>query len=246
MKLKKFITILLVFIVFENLLGQINPPISNPKKISFVYKTNPNVFFDNNNLYADTLIFKVLLPKLKYQLANSPKDSTKIYGSVKREQLKNKHLKELAGYISHNCSTKEFVYSIKENKSVVVLTPYTQECDEFFIEFFKKPLVLYSNAVRKYELLYDDENNKTTTINSYSSSSNSYSKNILKRYPNLPDIGSFVNKNYDNSKETLAVITNETLDKYITPIPLFINCNVGVTNVISRYYTTTLVSVKYE
>jgi hypothetical protein len=247
MKLKKFLTLLLFFIVFENLFAQINPPIPNPKKITFVYKTNPNVFFDDDNLYADTLIFKALLPKLKYQLAKYPKDSTKIYGSIKKEQIKPKYLRELRGFISHNCSTKEFVYSVKEKKSTVVFTPSTKECEKFFMDFFKEPFLLYSNATRKQEHLFDDENKKITTKTIYSSSTNSYSNNLLKWYPNLPEIGSFVKDDYYNSsKETLAVITDQTLDKHITPISLFGNCNFGVTNVVSRYYTTYLVSVSYE
>ncbi|MFT6749774.1 MAG: hypothetical protein ACJAQ1_001729, partial [Flavobacterium sp.] len=43
-----------------------------------------------------------------------------------------------------------------------------------------------------------------------------------------------------------AVIMDRTLDKHITPIPLFGNCNYGITTVISKYYTTNLISLFYE
>jgi hypothetical protein len=247
MKLKNiFIGVLFLFSI-GCVFSQLNPPIPNPKKITFTYKTNPNIFFINDELYADTLVFKGVIPKVKYKLITSPKDSTKIIGTIKKEQIKTKYLKELAGFISHNSSIKEIQYVVSERKSAVKMTPSTQECEEFFIQFFKRPYVLFDNAVKKIELLYDDENKKFTTKTAYSNSSNSYSRNFLKWYPNFPDVGSYETDDlYIQKKQTNAVVIDKTLDKHISPIPLFGNCNYGITTVISRFYTTTLISVQYE
>jgi hypothetical protein len=69
----------------------------------------------------------------------------------------------------------------------------------------------------------------------------------LEGYKEYPDIGTYkIDNYYDKEKQTNAVIMDRTLDKHITPIPLFGNCNYGITTVISKYYTTNLISLFYE
>jgi hypothetical protein len=112
---KKLLSIISLFAVTYNY-SQINPAISNPKKITFTYQTVPNIYFIEDKLYGDTLILKRFLKKTKFQLTKSTSDSTKIIGFVQSEQIKKKDLRELKVYISHSFPLMHGTYIVKEKK----------------------------------------------------------------------------------------------------------------------------------
>lgn len=86
-------------------------------KINFVYEQKSNFLIENDNLYADTLLFRITFPKLKFSKVISPIDSTKTIGFIAMKNLSKEDKKTLQSSLYHSTHTIEGTYDVRKNKT---------------------------------------------------------------------------------------------------------------------------------
>lgn len=241
------IFLLLPLLFFENTNAQINPPIPNPKKIIFTYKTVPNFHFENNAVYADTFLLKKEFPRIVYDLKKSPTDTTKIVGYITKNKFNVDEIKNFKSLIFHSFYERKTIYYVKSKTGEISGSLCkSEECLKAFRLFFNDRNKAGSDFFPSEIKFYDTK--KIIVFKSqFKNDEIKYEDNKINWLPDFEYIGTYayISKK-DNYKYTDAVIVDPSLDRHISPIYLFDNCSFGVREVISKYTTTTLISVEYK
>ena len=241
------ILLLLSLLFIENTCAQINPPIPNPRKIIFTYKTVPNFHFENNAVYADTFLLKKEFPRIKYDLKKSPTDTTKIVGCITKDKFNADEIKNFRSLLFHSFYEKKTIYNVKSKTAETSGSLCkSEECQTVYRLFFNDQNMTGTDFLPSEIKFYDT---KKTIVNrgQYHYNETKYKDTKINWSPDFEYIGTYeyISKK-DNYKYTNAVIVDPSLDRHISPISLFENCNFGVREVISKYTTTTLISVEYK
>ena len=213
------------------------------KKIIFTYKCKPNMIFKGNLAYVDTTLLKLEYPKIKYQLTKSPEDSLKKVGMFSVKNLSPEDLSKLKGFIFHTYTEKTYKYNLKRTASY----DNGSLCqDEECQKIYKLLSGTTTNGSDFYpnRIKYKEEKKqfKRTNLNV---TDYDYKDNIIEWVEGFENIGRYIYKGEYNYY-TNIVEFNPKLDKHVTPMPLFANCEYGVEKLYTIYTTTELVSVKYK
>lgn len=237
------ILLLLSLVFIENTCAQINPPIPNPRKIIFTYKTVPNFHFENNAVYADTFLLKKEFPRIAYDLKKSPTDTTKIVGCITKDKFNDEEFKNFRSSMYHYFNQSKTIYYVKSkraNSSVSLCK--SEDCKAVFKLFFNEQKIAGANIFSE-EIQFNDKNKTIISSGEYHYRETKYQDRNINWLPNFEYIGTYENI---PELEISTVIVDPSLDRHISPISLFENCSFGVREVISKDITTTLISVEYK
>lgn len=245
-----FFLILSSYFAFSSI-AQIELPINHYKKIIFKYETKPNFYFENEGIFADTFLLKKEFPRIKYILKKSPKDTLQNIGYLAKENMNTEEIIKLRSIIFHLYNQREFTYNVKSRKTKIKGSLCADaECKNIFKTFFKRNE--FGTSIVPSTIEYYDERNIMIENRVSGSFETNYNSNLINWSNELETAGFYseYSRDHDNSNKQFlyinAIIVNPELDKHINPIHLFKNCDFGVKKIISKYYTTTLVSVRYE
>lgn len=229
--------ILFCNIVFSQ--SELSQPYS---KIKFVYEQKSNFFIENDQLYADTLLFKTEFPKLKFSKVSSPLDPTKIIGLVTINSFNYEDNKKLANILYHSTHTIEGTYDLAKHKTTLFFNRGNAALNVILKKYFKgsyppfkfKVVVdynkkyIYTNYPNvNYEDLFDSQLNKINFSNDEKTQGTYTFENKLGFYSN-------------------EIILNKKYNNKITPHIIFSNNDFSVDKIISLLDTITLLSVTYE
>ena len=211
-------------------------------KIKFVYEQKPNFFIENNKLYADTLLFRITFPKLKFSTVISPIDSTKTIGFIAMKNLNKEDKRTLGSSLYHSTHTIEGTYDVKKNKTKLLYRRGSPVMSEIFKKYF-----LGSSSPFAFNVIIDYKNDAIYTnypsVN-YSSSLKSELKKIIFAGSDK-SIGTYTFQTNTGSQTNVVAINNKH-SKKITSDEVFSNNDYAIEKIVSLYDTTTLLSVIYE
>jgi hypothetical protein len=211
-------------------------------KIKFVYEQKPNFFIENNKLYADTLLFRISFPELKFSKGISPIDSTKTIGFIVIENLSKEDKKRLNGFLYHTAFMIQGTYDVKKNKTKLFYTRPTKP----FIENYKKYLGANFPKVN-YNVVIDYKNREIYKNYFYINKVAPLDSQLITLTFTNEDksIGTYTFQT-KNGFETDIVILNNKHNNKITSDEVFSNNDYAIDKIVTLYDTTTLLSVVYE
>lgn len=227
--------------------AQINPPIENPKKIIFTYKTTPNFHFENNTVYADTALLKINFPRIKYTVTKSPLDEKIIVGSISKNEMNVEEVKNFEEQIWHNFNEQHFVYDVATNTTEFQGSLCkSKECLDFFEFFFNEPTS--GTDFLRYKMQYKNNKKLIITTNAFNEiTKNDYSNNMVTWLNNNGNIGSFSEKSFeDNLIHSNTITVDSSLNFHVNPNLNFSNCQFGITEVKNIFWTKKLVFIGYQ
>jgi hypothetical protein len=212
-------------------------------KINFVYEQKSNFIIENDNLYADTLLFRFTFPKLKFSIVISPIDSTKTVGFIAMKNLNKEDKRTLGSSLYHSTHTIKGTYDVKKNKTKLLYRRGSSAMTEIFKKYFLGPSSPFA-----FDVIIDYKNDAIYTnypsVN-YSSSIKSKLKKILFAGTDK-SVGTYTFLTGTNDFQTNVVTLNEKHNKKITSDEVFSNNDYAIEKIVSLYDTTTLLSVIYE
>ncbi|RDI56842.1 hypothetical protein IQ02_00737 [Flavobacterium glaciei] len=211
-------------------------------KIKFVYEQKSNFFIENDKVYADTLLLQFQYPKLKFSKVISPLDSTKIVGFIEIKNFNYEDKKILESTLYHTTNTIEGTYDLKKNKTKLFFKRGNKALTEIFKKYFGGNYNTFLfNIIVDYNSKQIDTNYPRKN---YSESFDSQLKkiNFINGNNCLGTYTFQTNKGYYTNTVTL----NKQYNNKITPGTIFSNTNFGVSEIVSLFDTTTLISVIYE
>ncbi|MFV8377506.1 hypothetical protein [Flavobacterium sp. LB3R33] len=196
----------------------------------------------NKILYADTLLMKTTFPKLAFIKVENPEDHSKIVASIDMQNLSNVDKNKLASELYHNTHTINGVFDVKKNKTTLTFNRGSSALSKTFKENFRKSSPPFAFKI------FVDYNSKQIDTNypstNYSESFDSQLKKI--NFINGDNcLGTYTfqtNKGYYTNVVTL----NKKYNNKITSDIIFSNNDFGVSEIVSLFDTTTLISVVYE
>jgi hypothetical protein len=211
-------------------------------KIKFVYEQKSNFFIENDQLYADTLLFKMEFPKIIFSKIVSPQDSTKMVGFVNIKNLDYEENEKLGSILYHSTHTIEGTYDLIKDKTTLFFNRGNVALKVIFKKYFKGSYPSFSFKVVidyhkkqiytnypcvNYEESFDSQLNKINFLND---------EKTLGTY-------TFENKLGFHSNE---IILNKKYNNKITPHIIFSNNDFAVDKITSLLDTITLLSVIYD
>jgi hypothetical protein len=212
-------------------------------KIKFVYEQQSNFLIENGNLYADTLLFRISFPKLKFSTVISPIDSTKTIGFIAMKNLNKEDKRTLGSSLYHTTHIITGIYDVKKNKTKLLFRRGSPALTEIFKKYFggdSSPFV--------FDVIIDYKNDAIYTnypsVN-YSSSIKSKLKKIIFASTDK-SVGTCTFLTHRNDFQTDVVTLNNKYSKKITSDEVFSNNDYAIDKIVSLYDTTTLLSVIYE
>ncbi len=211
-------------------------------KIKFVYEQKSNFIIEDDKLYADTLLFKITFPKLKFLLAKHPIDSTRTIGFTDFKNLNKEDRRTLQSHLYHSTHSIVGTYDVKKNKTKLFYTRGNKTLNEIYKKYFGGNFSPFS-----FNVVVDYNKGKIFTnypsVN-YSASFDSELKKIV--YANEDkSVGTYTFQTKIGS-QTNVVTLNTKHNKKITSDEVFSNNDYAIDKIISEYNTTTLLSVIYE
>ena len=211
-------------------------------KIKFVYEEKSNFIIENDNLYADTLLFRITFPKLKFSKGISPIDSTQTIGFIDIKNLSKDDKRTLESNLYHSTHKIEGTYDVKKNKTKLFYTRGSKTLNEIYKKYFGSNFIPFAfNVVVDYNKRKIYTNYPSVK---YSASFDSELKKIV--YANEDkSIGTYTFQTKIGS-QTNVVTLNTKHNKKITTDEVFSNSDYAIDKIISVYNTTTLLSVIYE
>lgn len=234
---------IILFLSFWNCFSQTNylDAPKEYKKIHFVYQQKTNYYIDEKGVFADTLLFQVDFPELKYAKVVSPNDSLFIYGFVSIKDLKRQDKKRLSSILYHNNQKFEGEFSVAKNTTIIKV----ERNDELTRAIFKKHLKSGYSTFR-YTITIDY--NKKTIFTDYPMAAyllefKSESKQILYDASKLS--GVFKAENGDFIFENKVVLNDKLSNKIVTG-QVFTNNFFGVEKITSVRDRYELISVSYK
>ena len=215
----------------------------NYNKITFIYKSKPNITFKGYWAYADTLLLQLDYPKIKYQLIKSPEDSLKKVGVFFIRNLSPEDLKKLRNFVFHAYTKKIYKYNLKRTvSSDSGSLCKDEECKKIFELSFETKT--NGSVFETGRIKYNEKNKKIKRTNFFITDYD-YKDNLIEWVEGFENVGRYIFKGKYNYY-TNIIEFNPELDKHITPIPLFANCEYGIQKLYTLYTTTELVSVIYK
>lgn len=212
-------------------------------KIKFVYEQKSNFLIENANLYADTLLFRITFPKLKFSTVISPIDSTKTIGFIAMKNLNKEDKKTLGSWLYHTTHIITGTYNVKKNKTKLLHKRGSPAMSEIFKTYFGG-----DSSPFAFDVIIDYKNDAIYTnypnVN-YSSSLKSELKKIIFAGSDK-SVGTYTFLTGRNDFQTDVVTLNNKHNRKITSDVVFSNNDFAVEKIISLYDTTTLLSVIYE
>jgi len=211
-------------------------------KIKFVYEQKSNFIIDDNKLYADTLLFRITFPKVKFSKVKSPIDSTQTIGFIAIKNLSKNDKKTLESVLYHSTHTIEGTYNVQTNITKLFYTRGSRALSIIYKKYFGGNFIPFA-----YNVIVDYNRGKIFTnypsVN-YSASFDSELKKII--YANEDkSIGTYTFQT-KNGLQTDLVALNKKHSNKITSNIVFSNNDFAVDKIISAHNTTTLLSVIYE
>lgn len=234
--------VLLLFIFCNIKASSQNPNDKNFYKVEFTYLQKSNYEFDKQGVYADSTLFMKDLPQVPFSVADSPKDKTKKVAFIAYSSLSETEITKLRSIIFHTNIEITSTYYPETKKT----ERQARLCHD-----------VHTKEIMNLLSLKDCESSRSTLVTlEYSKKpyvrvrSAAISKIINFSDVEYLDAQKLIGKyeNNDNKDFTLTNVVefDRRLNRFITPIPLFKNCNYGVKRVNSLLYTTELISVKYH
>ena len=243
----KFLVALLTILLSTHFsFAQIEEQPASYSTIKYVYESTPNFVIKNKMVYADTAIFKIEFPNLKYMKVVSPKDSLRIVGKYPLNQFTPDYLKELRFIISHTFTARNFDYNVKRKRIKTTGHLFDERCKIVYSDLFGQD-TNFNNPY--FPQIIKIKNERFNYIPSYSSFKNRNLKLSIewsKEYPNFGIYKSFVENNSGTYEYNNIIEVNPNLPKYVNPHNLFTNSEFGVQTIITLFNTTRLVSVDFE
>jgi len=238
--MKTFFITLLVF-AWNIALAQTETP-ETYSRIKFVYEQKSNFIIEDDKLYADTLLFRITFPKLKYSKVISPIDSTQTIGSIAIKNLSREDKRTLEGNLYHSTHKIEGTYDVHDNITKLFYTRGSKSLSKIYKEYFRDSFIPFA-----FTVVVDYNKQKIDTnyprVN-YSASFYSELKKI--DYANEEkSIGTYTFQTKKGA-QTDVVTLNKNNNNKITPAIVFSNNDFAVDKIVSIYNTTTLLSVIYE
>lgn len=227
--LEKLLSILMLVLFFNSSFSQTNFP-EEPKeykKINFVYEQKSNYYIDDRGVFADTLLFKVDFPNIKYRKVINPNDSINVCGLVLLRDFKGEDRRHFCGIIYHTNQTYYGTYDASKNLTTFNIVRNDTKTRDIFGKYF-------SERYSKFEMnLYFDYSEMVP---------DDFHKII---YTKDKTAGTF-KKIWNNILFENIVILNPSLNKKITTNTFFSNNDFGVQKIITIHDTMTLIKVAYK
>jgi len=212
-------------------------------KIHFVYEQKSNFLIENGNLYADTLLFRITFPKLKYSRVISPIDSTKTIGCIAMKDLSKEDKRTIGSSLYHCTHSIVGTYDLKKNKTKLLFRRRSPAMTEIFKKYFGG-----DSSPFAFDVIIDYKNDAILTnypsVN-YSSSLKSKLKKIIFAGTDK-SVGTYTFLTHRNDFQTDVVTLNNKHNKKITSDVVFSNNDYAIDKIVTLYDTTTLISVVYE
>lgn len=211
----------------------------NAKEIHFVYQKKSNYFINENGVYADSILFVIDFPKMKFEITKHPLDTTRLCGFVSFKKLSKENKKFIVSKIYHINETIVGTYYIASKLTVFYVSRNDEETKSIFKKYFNEPYYKFnyrqefnfSTRIEKrqfptvnYELKFDNTEKTIATIDSY-----------LGNYKEV----------YNNIEYKNIVLMNDNLNKFITPF-VFTNNSFGVEKIETIDKIIELKSVTYK
>jgi hypothetical protein len=217
---------------FEKMPGQ-------TKEIHFTYESKSSFYFDQQGIYADTIIFKMQLPNVKFAKTKHPKDGY-FCGFLSFLSMDKETQKKVMGILYHSNEKFKGVYDFKKNKSIIKAIRNDADVKKLFNEVFKTDYSAFA-----YTICLDYEN-KNKTLDFPLTKYDSVFAKEQKKINWIDNIsGSFTDKK-DNLLLTSTVESDKNLPKQITLGFVLENNNYGIKKVSTAYETYELTSITYE
>jgi hypothetical protein len=238
--MKTFFITLLVF-AWNIVLSQTVTP-ETYSRIKFVYEQKSNFIIEDEKLYADTLLFKITFPELKFSQGISPIDSTRTIGFITIKNLSKEDKRTLEGNLYHSTHTIEGIYDVQKNKTKLIYTRGSKTLNEIYKKYFGGNFSPFS-----YNVVVDYNKSKIFTnypsVN-YSTSFDSELKKIV--FANEDKSAGTYTFQTKKGFQTDRITLNKKHNNKITSDIVFSNNDFAVDKIVSLYNTTTLLSVIYE
>lgn len=239
----KSILSMIVFLSFWNCFSQIqfDKTPENAKEIHFVYEKKSNYYIDERGVFADTLLYQVDFPKLKYTKVISPSDSLFVCGFIKLKDFNDQEKRKLSAILYHANEKMKGEFNIKKNITIIKV----ERNDSLTRQVFKKHLKS-SYSYFGYTITMD-YNKKTIFLQfplvEYLREFKNDSKVILYSLNKLSGI--FKEEREEFIFENIIVL-NDVLSNKIVPGQIFTNNAFGVEKIKTVYNTIQLKSVSYK
>ncbi|HLF52733.1 hypothetical protein [Flavobacterium sp.] len=234
-----YTSILIVLFNFFSF-GQIQEKPKEYTKIKFVYQSKVNYDFDEKGIYGDTIQLKIDIPNKKFRKLQSTTDSTKTIGFIPYKNLTVDEIGHLRSILYHTNVRTEMVYKVKSKKAISkAYFCSDQQTKDIFTNYFG----YNCEEIESFRTLIIFKDGKHKVI-SYSNVV-TYKESAVKWIEDMENVGTYEYKTKD-MVYTNAIIVDPNLDKHISPIHPFTNCDYGITKVITSLGTTNLISVTYE
>jgi hypothetical protein len=211
----------------------------NFKKINFVYETKSNYDIDNQNVYADTLLFNIDFPNLKHlALDNSSKNKTH-KGYIPLKNFVNDDLKKLKGILYHVNEQITGEYDKNLDETILKVVRNDEATKRIFKEYLHERYHYF-----EYKIRISYKKNKIQTnypLVSYTNTIEESNNKIVFKNDTL----GFYKKILDNIEYKNVVKFNSKLDPKIVPDDTFSNNTSGVMSIEKIGSTTILKSINY-
>ena len=213
----------------------------NAKEIHFVYEVKSNYYVNESGVFADTLLFQVDFPKLKFSKVTNPNNSAFVCGVVEWKDFNNENKKKLSSILYHTNEKIEGEFNVKKNVTIIRVERNDDLTRAVFKKYLKKS---YSHFEYTITINY---NNKTIGTRypsvEYSNEFKNKSKEIVYDMNGLS--GTFKEDRNEFEFEN-KIILNDKLNNKIIPGELFSNNSFGVEKIYTVTKTTELKSVYYK
>jgi len=213
---------------------------ANATEIHFVYEVKSNYLVTEEGIFADTLLFKIDFPKLKFDLRKHPNDSNRICGYTLLKGFGYENKAKLKGILYHTNETINATHFILSKKTVFNVIRGDDEIKKIYKHYFKERFV-------DFEYKREFDFNKRTEIIKFPTvryDFTFYERSQKLEYKSEDDFG-FYYEIKNNMQFKNLVLFEKTLSKYISPI-LFVNNNFGIKELETVRETIKLRSVQYK
>jgi hypothetical protein len=212
------------------------------KTIHFKYEQKANCTINDEGFFADTLLFKLHFPEIKFSKVRNPKDASQIYGHAPLNKFGKDAQKKLLGFLYHVNEKYDAYYDRKRNITRIYAVRHDEETADIFKKYFKS-----SYSIFKYEIRIDYTKkliDHTFPMTSYSKTFNEAGRHIQFQTDDKM-YGLYKVKNLYQELTNL-VIMNPELDNKISLGEIFLNADSGATKIITADSLIELKSVSYE
>lgn len=246
MKYHNFFLNLFLIIVFHlSSKAQITPTPKNFSKIHFIYHHRCNIIVNEKGIFADTLLLKFHFPNLKYTKVALPNDDKTIGGFVPIENLSENDIERIVGTISHLTYETAGLYNVKKNRTFLLGKRIKDDVTAKELKQILKKSCGNGFYSRKYFCF----NKNLLEVFNYFGGIRDIKmcpeRNQIKWIDKDLFVGEY-NEGNEKITTTNLVQFSPDLDKHITPILLFGNCEYGIFKIKSVYETIELKEVYYE